>query len=85
MGLVQQLGGVLRWMMEGKINSLDLVFLSFAAYTMLSEGTAEALFDRTGGYCLCLLVMTLLARLGAELLGPMVFLNLFLNFYFVFY
>ena len=42
---------------------------------MLGVGTAEALIDRTGSYCLGLLGMALLAWLGAKFLGPMVYPN----------
>ena len=49
--------------MEGKTNSLGLDLL------------AEALIDRTGGYCLGLLGMALHARLGAKFLGSMVYPN----------
>ena len=40
---------------------------------MLGVGTAAALFDRTGDYYLGLLVMALLAGLGAALLGQIVY------------
>ena len=51
---------------------------------MLGLGTAEALIDRTGDYCLGLLVMALLARLGAKFLGPMAYPNLSLFTFFFF-
>ena len=55
--------------MEVKIDFLGLVFISFVASSMLGVGTEKALFDRTGGYCLGLLVMTMLARLGGKYSG----------------
>ena len=62
---------VLRTVTEDTTTALGFCFLAFAASSMLGVGTAAALFDKTGDYCLGLLVMALLAGLGAALLGPM--------------
>ena len=55
--------------------ALGLCFLAFSSSCLLGATTAGAMFDRTGDYCLGLLVMAGLAGVGAALLGPMAVLQ----------
>ena len=66
---------VLRTVTKDTTTGLGLCFLAFAASSLLGATTAGALFDRTGDYCLGLLLLAVLAGLGAALLAPLLCLQ----------
>ena len=66
---------IIRMVTEDVTTALGLCFLVFSVSSLLGVTVTGVLFDQTGDYGLGLLVLSLLAGLGAALLGPLAYLQ----------